>query len=104
MTNVEHPNATIPDSVEVPRVGALRYELGIADNFVDPNSAGDIPERWPSQPCQLPTRHRISGRAPEARAARGTIMTFHAIGMTWAGACPSIVSADLTKAISCAAP
>jgi hypothetical protein len=28
MTNVEHPNATVPDSVEVPRVGALRYELG----------------------------------------------------------------------------
>jgi hypothetical protein len=28
MTNVEHPNATIPDSVEVPHVGALRYELG----------------------------------------------------------------------------
>ena len=28
MTVVEHPNATIPDSVEVPRVGALRYELG----------------------------------------------------------------------------
>ncbi len=28
MSVVEHPNATIPDSVEVPRVGALRYELG----------------------------------------------------------------------------
>ena len=28
MTTVEHPNATVPDSVEVPRVGALRYELG----------------------------------------------------------------------------
>ena len=28
VTVVEHPNATIPDSVEVPRVGALRYELG----------------------------------------------------------------------------
>ena len=28
MTNVEHPNATVPDSVEVPRVGSLRYELG----------------------------------------------------------------------------
>ena len=28
MIVVEHPNATIPDSVEVPRVGALRYELG----------------------------------------------------------------------------
>ena len=27
MTEV-HPNATVPDSVEVPRVGALRYELG----------------------------------------------------------------------------
>ena len=24
----EHPNATIPDSVEVPRLGTLRYELG----------------------------------------------------------------------------
>ena len=28
MTAVEHPNATIPDSVEVPRLGTLRYELG----------------------------------------------------------------------------
>jgi hypothetical protein len=28
MTSVEHPNATVPDTVEVPRVGALRYELG----------------------------------------------------------------------------
>jgi hypothetical protein len=28
MTTVEHPNATVADSVEVPRVGALRYELG----------------------------------------------------------------------------
>jgi hypothetical protein len=28
MTSVEHPNATVPDSVEVPRVGAVRYELG----------------------------------------------------------------------------
>ena len=28
MAVVEHPNATIPDSVEVPRVGTLRYELG----------------------------------------------------------------------------
>jgi hypothetical protein len=28
MTKVEKPNATVPDSVEVPRVGALRYELG----------------------------------------------------------------------------
>ena len=28
MTDVLHPNATVPDSVEVPRVGALRYELG----------------------------------------------------------------------------
>ena len=28
MTDRQHPNATIPDSVEVPRVGALRYELG----------------------------------------------------------------------------
>ena len=28
MTVLEHPNATIPDSVEVPRLGALRYELG----------------------------------------------------------------------------
>jgi hypothetical protein len=28
MTSVEHPNATVPDSVEVPRLGALRYELG----------------------------------------------------------------------------
>jgi hypothetical protein len=27
MTNLEHPNATVPDSLEVPRVGALRYEL-----------------------------------------------------------------------------
>jgi hypothetical protein len=27
MTNVEHPDATVPDSVEVPRVGVLRYEL-----------------------------------------------------------------------------
>ena len=28
MTVVEHPNATIADSVEVPRVGTLQYELG----------------------------------------------------------------------------
>jgi hypothetical protein len=28
MTTVEHPNATVPDSVEVPCVGALRYQLG----------------------------------------------------------------------------
>jgi hypothetical protein len=28
MTTFEHPNATVPDSVEVPRVGALQYELG----------------------------------------------------------------------------
>jgi hypothetical protein len=28
MTTLEHPNATVPASVEVPRVGALRYELG----------------------------------------------------------------------------
>ena len=28
MTNLEHPNATVPGSVGVPRVGALRYELG----------------------------------------------------------------------------
>jgi hypothetical protein len=28
MTNVGHPNAAVPDSVGVPRVGALRYELG----------------------------------------------------------------------------
>ena len=28
MTTVEHPNATVPDSVEMPRVGTLRYELG----------------------------------------------------------------------------
>ena len=28
MTTVEHPNATVPDSVEVPRVGTLQYELG----------------------------------------------------------------------------
>ena len=28
MTVLEHPNATVPDSVEVPRVGVLRYELG----------------------------------------------------------------------------
>jgi hypothetical protein len=28
MTIVEHAKATIPDSVEVPRVGSLRYELG----------------------------------------------------------------------------
>ena len=24
----EHPNATVPNSAEVPRVGTLRYELG----------------------------------------------------------------------------
>jgi hypothetical protein len=29
MTTVEHPNATLPDSVEVPRVGALRYDVGV---------------------------------------------------------------------------
>ena len=28
MAAMPHPNATIPDSVEVPRVGTLRYELG----------------------------------------------------------------------------
>ena len=28
MTGAAHPNATIPDSVELPRVGALHYELG----------------------------------------------------------------------------
>ena len=28
MAATQHPNATIPDSVEVPRVGALGYELG----------------------------------------------------------------------------
>jgi len=28
MTTVEHPNATVPDRVEVPRLGALKYELG----------------------------------------------------------------------------
>jgi hypothetical protein len=28
MTNAEHPNATVPDSVDVPRLGALQYELG----------------------------------------------------------------------------
>ena len=28
MTDASHPNATIPDSVELPRIGALRYELG----------------------------------------------------------------------------
>ena len=28
MAGVEHPNATIPDNVEVPRVGTLRHELG----------------------------------------------------------------------------
>ena len=28
MTVAQHPDSTIPDSVEVPRVGALRYELG----------------------------------------------------------------------------
>ena len=28
ITEVHHPNATIPDSVEVPRVGTLQYELG----------------------------------------------------------------------------
>ena len=28
MAGVEHPNATIPDNVEVPRVGTLQYELG----------------------------------------------------------------------------
>ena len=28
MTGAAHPNATIPDSVELPRVGTLRYELG----------------------------------------------------------------------------
>ena len=28
MTVVEHPNATIAASVEVPRVGTLQYELG----------------------------------------------------------------------------
>jgi hypothetical protein len=118
MTNAEHPNATVPDSVEVPLAGALRYELGfptpetsqklfdemdfqravqaylwgypavsfesirltfkqdlgigfrdpgIAGNFVHPNSAGDIPERWPQPTVSTPTRLRISGRAPEAR-------------------------------------
>jgi hypothetical protein len=28
MTTLENPNATVPDSVEVPRIGALQYELG----------------------------------------------------------------------------
>ena len=28
MTTVDHQNATVSDSVDVPRVGALRYELG----------------------------------------------------------------------------
>jgi hypothetical protein len=28
MTALEHPNATVPDSAEVPRVGTLRYEWG----------------------------------------------------------------------------
>ena len=28
MAVVEHPNATVPDSVEMPRVGTLQYELG----------------------------------------------------------------------------
>jgi len=28
MTTVEHPNATVPDNVQVPRVGAVQYELG----------------------------------------------------------------------------
>jgi hypothetical protein len=28
MANVEHPNATVPDSVDVPGIGALRYKLG----------------------------------------------------------------------------
>jgi hypothetical protein len=27
MTTVEHPNATVPDSVDVPRVGVQQYEL-----------------------------------------------------------------------------
>ena len=31
MTKLEHPNATVPDSVDVPRVGALRSGVaGIA--------------------------------------------------------------------------
>jgi hypothetical protein len=28
MTTVEHPNASIPDTVDVPRVGEVKYELG----------------------------------------------------------------------------
>ena len=28
MTSPEHPNATVPASVEVPRLGTLQYELG----------------------------------------------------------------------------
>ena len=28
MTALDHPNATVPDSVDVPHVGTLRYELG----------------------------------------------------------------------------
>jgi hypothetical protein len=31
MTTVQHPNATVQDSVEVSRVGTLRYELGFPD-------------------------------------------------------------------------
>ncbi len=35
MTDLLHPNATMPESVEVPRVGGLRYELG----FPTPDSS-----------------------------------------------------------------
>ena len=56
MTVVEHPNATIPDSVEVPRVGALQYELGFptAGDVAEALRRDGLPARGAGLPVGLP--------------------------------------------------
>jgi len=46
MTNVEHPNATVPDSVEVPRVGSARCGTSWVSGPQD--LAGSSSTRWTS--------------------------------------------------------
>ena len=103
MTTVEHPNASVLDSVEVPRVGALRYEFG----FPTPETSRELFDemdfqcavqayRWdyPAVPDAVaPARRRADAdrRANEVRVVAVGAMT--SSGETHGGERASFVGA-----------
>ena len=75
MAGVEHPNATIPDNVEVPRVGMLWYELG----FPTPETSRKL---FAEMACQRAVRPALWGwPAVTFESVRATVKRALGIGV-----------------------